>query len=312
MEGLEKLDTAGSEIMEKISTLKKERNAIIVAHNYQVGETQDIADIVGDALEMTKYAVESDADVVIVGGVVCMAEAIAVACPDKTVILPDLNAGCTLSNMITPERLRTRKEQYPDAVVACYINTTAEVKTGIDICYAEDDARKVVEDFATDRELMFIPDQYIGDYIASQTGRDLVLWPGYCSPIVKIRPEDIKARKEEYPEAMVAAHFQCIPQVKMLADIITSTGGIVKFAAETDVKQIIVAAEVGILHRLRKENPDKTFIAASDLGDCATMKLVTPETILWSLENLEPVIVIPEDIRSKAKPVIDEMLARAK
>jgi quinolinate synthase len=308
--GITTLDNAGSEITRKIEALKKERNALIVAHNYQPAETQDIADFVGDALEMTRKAVESDADVIIVGGVVCMAETIAVACPDKKVILPDLNAGCTLSNMITAKRLNARKEQYPDATVACYINTTAEVKAEIDICYAETDAIKVVEDLPADKELMYIPDQYMGDFVATQTGRELVLWPGYCSPIVKIRPEDIKARKEEHPEAVVVAHTQCIPQVKQLADFVTGTGGIVKFARETDAKEVIVAAEVGIIHRLEKENPDKVFIAASELGECATMKLVTPETILWSLEKLEPVIEIPGEIREKAKPVVDAMLAR--
>lgn len=299
-----------SVITEKINALKKERNAIIVAHNYQLGETQDIADVVGDALEMTRKAVESEADVIVVGGVVCMAETIAVACPGKTVILPDMNAGCTLSNMITLERLRARKEKFPEAKIACYINTTAEVKTEIDICYSETDAKKVVDDFPADRELMYVPDQYMGDFISTQTGRELVLWPGYCSPIVKIRPEDVRARREEHPEAKVVAHTQCVPQVKALADEITGTGGIVKYARETDAKEIIVAAEVGIIHRLQKENPDKKFYAASENGECATMKLVTLETILWSLENMGPVIKIPEEIRRKSKPVIDEMLAR--
>jgi quinolinate synthase len=304
------LANTDSGIIDKILTLKKEKNAIILAHNYQLGETQDIADFVGDALEMTKKAVESDADVIIVGGVTCMAETIALACPEKTVILPDLNAGCTLSNMITLARLEARKENYPDATVACYINTTAEVKTAIDICYAEDDAVKVAEEFPADKELMFIPDQYMGDFIAMQAGRELVLWPGYCSPIVKIRPEDIEARKEEHSEAKVVAHTQCVPQVKLLADVVTGTGGMVDFARETDAKEIIVAAEVGILHRLAKENPGKTFIAASELGECATMKLVTQETILWSLENMGPVIEIPGEIREKARPVVDAMLAR--
>jgi quinolinate synthase len=304
------LASTDSAIIEKINKLKKEKNAIIVAHFYQLGETQDIADFVGDALGMTRKAVESDADVIIVGGVTCMAETIALACPDKTVILPDLNAGCTLSNMISLKRLPTRKEQYPNATVACYINTTPEVKTEVDICYGEDEAVDIVKGIPADEEIMFIPDQYMGDFVATKTERDLVLWPGYCSPIVKIRPEDVKARKAEHPEAVVVAHIECIPQVKLLADLVTSTNGMVQFAKETDAKEIIVATEVGIIHYLQKENPDKTFIAASELGECATMKLVTQETILWSLENLSPVIEIPEDIRAKAKPVVDAMLAR--
>jgi quinolinate synthase len=304
------LANTDSAIIEKINKLKKEKNAIIVAHYYQLGETQDIADFVGDALEMTRFAAGSDTKVIIVGGVTCMAETIALACPDKKVILPDLNAGCTLSNMISLKRLPTRKEQYPDATVACYINTTPEVKTEVDICYGEDEAVDIVREIPADEEIMFIPDQYMGDFVATKTGRDLILWPGYCSPIVKIRPEDVKARKEEHPEAVVVAHIECIPQVKLLADLVTSTNGMVKFARETDAKEIIIATEVGIIHHLQKENPEKTFIAASELGECATMKLVNLETILWSLENLSPVIEIPDDIRDKAKPVVDAMLAR--
>lgn len=299
-----------NELAEKIAILKKEKDAILLAHYYQLGETQDIADFVGDALDMTIKAVQSDAKVVIVGGVLCMAETIALACPDKTVILPDLNAGCTLSNMISLKRLPTRKENYPDATVVCYLNTSPEVKTEIDILYGEDEAFKVLEDFPADKEIMFIPDQYMGDFVATNTDRELVLWPGYCSPIVKIRPEEIKARKEEHPDAKVVAHMQCVPQVKLLADEITTTNGMVRFARETDAKEVIVAAEVGIVHHLQKVSPDKTFIAASELGECATMKLVNQETILWSLENLSPVIQIPEDIRERAKPVVDAMVAR--
>ena len=299
-------------IIEKINKLRKEKDAIIVAHYYQLGETQDLADIVGDALEMTRFAADSDAKVVIVGGVTCMAETIKLACPEKTVILPDLNAGCTLSNMISLKRLPTRKEQYPNATVVCYINTTPEVKTEVDVCYGEDEALDIVGHLPADKEIMFIPDQYMGDFVATETGRELILWPGYCSPIVKIRAEDVKARKAEHPDAKVIAHIECIPQVKLLADLVTSTNGMVRFAKETDAKEIIVATEVGIIHHLQKENPDKTFIAASELGECATMKLVTQETILWSLENMSPVIEIPDDILAKAKPVVDAMLARIK
>lgn len=304
------MENYDSQIIEKINRLKKEKNAIIVAHYYQLGETQDIADYVGDALGMTRFAADSDASVIIVGGVTCMAETIKLACPEKTVILPDLNAGCTLSNMISLKRLPTRKEQYPNATVVCYINTTPEVKTEVDICYGEDEAVDIIKELPIDKEIMFIPDQYMGDFVATQTNRELILWPGYCSPIVKIRAEDVKSRKEEHPDAEVVAHIECIPQVKLLADLVTSTNGMVRFAKETDAKEIIVATEVGIIHHLQKENPDKTFIAASELGECATMKLVTQETILWSLENLGPAIEIPEDIREKAKPVVDAMLAR--
>lgn len=304
------MDNGKIEIAEKIEALKKKRNAIIVAHYYQVGETQDVADYVGDALGMTQKAVESGADVIIVGGVLCMAETISLACPDKTVILPDLNAGCTLSNMISLKRLPTRKEQYPEATVLCYMNTSPEVKTEVDVCFSEDEAVDILKSIADDRQVMYLPDQYMGDFASTKTGKELVLWPGYCSPIVKIRAEEVKARLEEYPDAKVVAHIQCIPQVKLLADEVAGTPGIVRYVRESDAQTFIIATETGILHHLRKENPEKTFIAASKLGECATMKLVTPEAIIWSLEKLGPVIKISEEIRKKAKPVVDAMLAR--
>jgi quinolinate synthase len=304
--------TNKSGIVEKIRELQKEKNAIILAHNYQLAETQDIADFVGDALEMTQKAVESDADVIVVGGVTCIAETIALACPEKKVILPDLNAGCTLSNMMTVERLNARKEQHPGTLIACYINTTAEVKAEADICYGEEDALTIVEALSPEKELMFTPDQYMGDYVATETEKELVLWPGYCSPLVKIRAEDIKAKQEAHPDAVVVAHTQCIPQVKLLADKIMGTSEMVQYAGVSDANELIIAAEIGIIHRLQKEYPDKTFIAASDLARCSTMKLVTQEAILWSLENLEPVIEIPEEIRQKAKPLVDAMLERNK
>jgi quinolinate synthase len=302
---LENIDSA---LIEKIETLKKRRNAVILAHNYQMGEVQDIADFVGDSLELITKATTTDADVIIIGGVLCIAETVAIACPDKVVILPDMNAGCTLANMITLERLREKRIKYPGAKVLSYINTPAEVKAESDICYGESDAVSVIEKFKPNEEIMFIPDQYFGDYVATLTGRELILWPGYCSPLIRIRPEDITKLKKEHPQAKIVVHLQCIPQVKALADAVSGTSGIIKFASETDANEIIVGAEVGILHRLRKENPNKTFIPASERAVCATMKLVTLEKILWSLENMEPKVIIPEEIRLKAKTAVDKML----
>jgi len=295
-------------LIEKIEDLKKRRNAVILAHNFQLGEVQDIADFVGDALELVREAAATDAGVIIFCGVLCMAETAAIACPDKIVILPDMNAGCTLANMVNPERLRLKKEQYPGATLVCYINTSAEVKAESDICYAETDAVSVIEKMPANEEVMFIPDQYLGDYVAMQTGRELILWPAYCSPHVKIRPEDIAGQKEEHPQAKVVVHLQCRPQVKALADAVSGTAGILRFAGETDAAEIIVGTEIGILHRLRKENPGKTFIAASGLAECATMKVINLETILWSLENMGPKIEIPDEIRLKAKTAVDRML----
>jgi quinolinate synthase len=302
------LGDANAAIIEKIEKLKNEKNAIIVAHNYQIGEVQDIADLVGDALEMTVKAVESDADVIIVGGVVCLAETIAIACPDKTVVLPDLDAGCTLANMITAERLLLKKEKYPGIRVVCYINTPAEVKAESDICYAESDAISVVESMPEGEEFMYISDQYLGDFVASQTGREMLLWPGYCSPLVKIRPDDVRKLKEEYPKAKVVAQLQCVPQVKALADAVLGTSGIADYVCNTDAREFIICAEIGIIHRLRKENSDKTIMPASELAKCATMKIITLENIMWALENLSPKIEVPEEIQKKAKPAIDKML----
>ncbi len=302
---MENIDSA---LIEKIENLKKSRNAIILAHYYQLGEVQDIANFVGDSLELIKKAIKTDADVIIFGGVLCMAETVAIACPNKILILPDMNAGCTLANMITLERLQEKKQKYPGAKVLCYINTPAAVKAEVDICYAEANAISVVEKLPPNEEVMYITDQYLGDYVATQTGRELILWPGYCSPLIRIRPEDITKQKAEHPRAKVIVHLQCIPQVKALADAISGTAGIVRFAHDTTAKEIIVGTEVGILHYLRKENPDKIFIPANEKATCATMKLVTLERILWSLENLEPKVIIPEEIRLKAKPAVEKML----
>jgi quinolinate synthase len=295
-------------LIEKIENLKKRRNAVLLAHNFELGEVQDIADFVGDSLELIQKAVSTDADVIVFGGVQCMAETAAIACPDKIVLLPDMNAGCTLANMITPERLREKKLQYPGATVVCYVNTPAAVKAESDICYAEADAVSVIEKLSANEEIMFIPDQYLGDYVATRTGRDLILWPGYCSPHVKIRPENISKQKAEHPQAKTVVHLECIPQVKALADAVLGTAGIIRFARETDAEEIIVGTETGILHRLRKENPGKTFIPATAQAVCATMKLVTLENILWSLENMEPQIKVPDEIRLKAKMAVDRML----
>jgi len=302
------LENPNATLIEKIENLKKRRNAVLLAHNFQLGETQDIADFVGDSLELIQKATATDADVIIFCGVQCLAETAAIICPDKIVILPDMNAGCTLANMITAERLREKKKEHPGATVVCYINTPAAVKAESDICYDETNAVRTVEKLPANEEIMFIPDQYLGDYVATQTGRELILWPGYCSPHIKIRPEDIARQKEEHPQAKVVVHLECIPQVKNLADAVLGTGGILKFARETDAGEIIVGTETGILHRLRKENPSKVFIAASERAVCATMKVINLETILWSLENMGPQVEVPDEIRLKAKTAVARML----
>ncbi|MFC2038275.1 quinolinate synthase NadA [Chloroflexota bacterium] len=302
------MEDTNAAIIEKINELKKKHNAIVVAHNFQLAEVQDIADYVGDAMDIIRTAVESEADVIIFCGVTCMAETAAMLCPEKVVILPDLNAGCTLSNMITIGRFNEKREKNPDATVVSFINVPPEVKAEADILCTAVDAIKTIEEMPADKEIMFIPDQYLGDYVAGQADRELILWPGYCSTHVKIRPEDVEAQKEAHPDAKVVAHLLCIPQVKALADIVTGTKGMLEYARETDAKEIIVATEIGLLHRLQKENPEKTFIIASERAVCATMKIIKTESILWSLENMGPRVEVSEEIIEKAKAGLETLL----
>jgi quinolinate synthase len=302
------MDTGNKEIIKKIFDLKKSRNAIFLVHNYQLGEVQDIADFSGDSLELSRKAAASEADVIVFCGVHFMAETAAILCPDRTVLLPDLNSGCLMADMITAERLRELKKKHPNAKVVCYVNSTAEVKAESDICCTSANAVKIVDTLKDIEEIIFVPDQYLGSYAAEQTGRELILWPGYCPTHVRIMASDILKRKEEHPKAVVMVHPECKQEVKAVADAILSTGGMARYAQETDATEIIVGTEIGILHRLRKENPGKVFVPATEQAICPHMKLITLESVLWSLENMEHRIKIPEDIRVKAKDAVDRML----
>ena len=293
---------------ERILKLKKERNAIILAHNYQMGEVQDIADLVGDSLELSQKAAETTAEVIVFCGVHFMAETAAILCPDMTVLLPDINAGCPMADMITAEQLRQKKKEFPRAVVVTYINSTAEVKAESDYCCTSANGVKVIESLDSE-EILFIPDQYLGHYIAARTGKKMTLWPGYCPTHTRIQPEDIIRRKQEYPRARVVVHPECRPEVIALADEALSTSGIIRYAAREDVSEMIVGTELGIIHRLSKENPDKKFIPISEQAICPNMKLITLEKVLWSLEDMSPVVKVPEEIRLKAKAAVDRMLA---
>jgi len=296
-----------AELIEKISALKKRRNAVILAHNYQLGEVQDIADFVGDSLELSQRAAETDAGVIVFCGVQFMAETASILCPEKVVLLPDINAGCPLADMITAERLRAKKKEHPQAVVVCYVNSPAEVKAESDICCTSANAVRVVESLDA-REILFVPDQYLGDYVSSRTGKKMILWPGFCPTHVRISPERIKELKQEYPQAKVVVHPECRPEVIALADEVASTGGMCRYAQRDEVREMIVGTELGIIHRLRKENPGKRFIPASEQAICPDMKLITPEKILWSLEKMSPEVKVPEEIRLRAKAAVDKML----
>jgi len=296
-----------AEIVEKISALKKRRDAVILAHNYQLGEVQDIADFVGDSLELSQNAAKTGAGAIVFCGVHFMAETASILCPEKVVLLPDMNAGCPMADMITAERLREKKKEHPQAVVVCYINSSAEVKAESDICCTSANAVRVIESLDA-REILFIPDQYLGDYISARTGKKMILWPGFCPTHVRIKIGKIKELKRGYPQVKVVVHPECRPEVIALADEVLSTGGMCKYAQRDEVKEMIVGTEVGIIHRLKKENPGKRFIPVSEQAICPNMKLITMEKVLWSLEEMSPEVKVPEGIRLRAKTAVDNML----
>jgi len=296
-----------AETIEKILSLKRKRDGIILVHNYQLGEVQDIADFVGDSLELSQNAAKTDANVIVFCGVHFMAETASILCPDKTVLLPDMDAGCPMANMIIAERLREKKKEYPKAKVVCYINSSAEVKAESDVCCTSANAIRVIESLAAE-EVLFVPDQYLGHYVSTKTDKKMILWPGYCPTHVRIQPEHITKRRQEYPQAKVVVHPECKPEVIALADEVLSTGGMIRFAKRQEVEEMIVGTEIGMIHRLRKENPGKRFIPVSEQAVCPNMKLITLEKVLWSLEEMAPEVKVPEKTRLKAKAAVDKML----
>lgn len=302
------MDNRNQELIDRIQQLRQERSAVILAHNYQLGEIQDIADFIGDSLGLSQNAAQTDARVIVFCGVHFMAETASILCPDKTILLPDLNAGCPMADMITAEELRARKKELPGVPVVCYVNTSAEVKAESDICCTSANALKVVESLPA-KEILFVPDQYLGHYVSTKTSKEIILWPGFCGPHARIQPQDITRLKQEHPQAKVMVHPECKPAVIDLADEVLSTSGMIRFARETKAKEIIVGTEVGIIYRLRKENPAKIFIPISEQVICPHMKLINLEKVLWSLEEMAPEVRVPEPIRIRAKAAVDKMLA---
>ena len=295
-------------LAEKIKELTKQHNAVILAHNYQPAEIQDIADFNGDSLGLSIHASSTQADIIVFCGVLFMAETAAILSPDKTVLLPDNSAGCPMADMITAEQLRQLKSEHPDALVVCYVNSTAEVKAESDYCCTSANAVELVSSLPKEEQIIFVPDQHLGRFVAERTGRDLILWPGYCSTHVMITTDDIKTVKAEYPDAVVMAHPECSEPVKELSDELLSTGQMLKFAAQSNAKQFIVATEIGIIHTLKKQNPKAEFIPASSRAICINMKKITLEKIIWSLEDMQYKISVPKEIREKAKQALDRMV----
>ncbi|MCF7954591.1 MAG: quinolinate synthase NadA [Phycisphaerae bacterium] len=295
-------------IVEKIQKLKAERNAVILAHNYQPGEIQDIADYTGDSLGLSVEAANTKADVIVFCGVKFMAETAAILSPDKTVLLPEIHAGCPMADMISAEELIKLKAEHPDALVVCYVNSTAEVKAESDYCCTSGNAVELVASLPAGRKILFVPDQNLGRFVADRTGRDLVLWPGYCPTHMRITAESVIAAKEKYPDAIVMAHPECPRPVYDVADELLSTGQMLKFAKENDAKSFIIATEVGIIHTLKKQNPDKEFYAATDKAVCPNMKKITLEKVLWSLEDMKYQITVDSEVSSRAKASLDRMI----
>jgi len=295
-------------IIEKINKLKKEKNAVILAHNYQRPEVQDIADYSGDSLALSRIAADTDADVIVFCGVHFMAETAYILSPDKTVLLPDKDSGCPMANMITADQLRALKKERPGATVIAYVNTTAEVKAETDICCTSGNAVKLLDKLKDIDDLIFVPDKCLGSYLSKKSGKDFFLWNGYCPTHVKIQPEDIIEKRKMYPDAKVLSHPECTSAVLELSDEVLSTEGICRYAQREDVQEIIFATEIGIMHRLKTENPGKKFYPASDAAVCSDMKKITLEKILWSLEEMQYEIKVPDEICKKARKAVDRMI----
>jgi len=295
-------------VTEKIQKLKRERNAVILAHNYQSAQVQDIADFLGDSLELAQKACGTHADVIVFCGVLFMAETAWMLNPQKTVLMPDSEAGCGLAEMISAVKLRKLKADHPDAVVVCYINSSAGVKAECDLCCTSSSALTVVESIENGREIIFVPDKSLGRWIEEKTGRKMILWDGYCPPHHRMLAESIERRKKEHPGALVVVHPECTGDVRRMADRVAGTGGILRFCRENPAKEFIIGTEPGMAYRLEKEIPGKKFIPAVPGVICRNMKKTNPEKVLWSLEDMKQKITVEPDIARRARKCIDRML----
>ena len=293
------------EMIERINLLRKERNAVILAHNYVLGEVQDIADFVGDSLELSIKAQNTDCDVIVFCGVKFMAETAKILSPGKTVLHPVPASGCPMADMADADKLRKLKALHPGAITVCYVNSTAEVKTEVDICCTSANAAKIVAAIPADKEVIFLPDKNLGANVSIALNRPMILWPGFCPTHMRITAEMILRKKNEFPDAFVIVHPECTPDVVALADKYLSTGGMLRFARETEHKKIIVGTEQGIIHRLQRENPDKMFIPVSEQAVCPNMKMIELNDVLNSLEKMQYEIILdPDTIAKAAAPII--------
>lgn len=295
------------EILGRIAVLRKERKAVILAHNYQIGEVQEIADYTGDSLGLSQEAARSGADVIVFCGVHFMAETAAILSPKKTVLLPDLHAGCPMADMITAQELRDWKARYPGRRVVSYVNTTAEVKAESDICCTSSNAIRVVDSLPDD-EILFAPDKNLAAYVARQTKKKIIAWDGYCYVHNQILAADVLAKRKKHSEAEVWVHPECRPEVIDLADKVISTGYMVKAARETSAKEVLVGTEAGILYRLRKENPRTVFYPVKDLAFCSNMKKINLIKVWKALEEMQFRVEVPAAISQRARGAIEKMI----
>ncbi len=296
-----------TETQQRIRRLLDDNNAILLAHYYQPDEIQDIADILGDSLALSMEAAETTADVIVFAGVRFMAESASILSPGKTVLLPCLAAGCPLADTITVEELQQAKAEYPGAKVVTYVNSSAGIKAHSDICCTSANAVRIVASLDTDTVLM-VPDGNLARYTARFTEKEIIPWKGFCYVHNNLLADEIQKAKDAHPGAPVAVHPECRPEVIEMADFVGSTGGILKFARQTDAQEIIIGTEQGIMHQLKKESPGKTFIPASDHLICLDMKRMTLDDILISLLEMKHVIQVPEEIRVPASLALSRML----
>ncbi len=307
----------GINLVSEIKKLCKEKNAIIMAHYYQPNDIQDIADFIGDSLALAQQATTTNADIIIVCGVHFMGETAKILSPKKKVLVPDLNAGCSLADSCPVDEFEKFTKKYPNHTVVSYVNTTAAVKAVTDICVTSTNAKSIIEQFPTNAKIVFGPDKNLGDYINSTTGKNMVLWDGACHVHEQFSLEKIIALKKEYPEALLLAHPECKKPILLLSDFIGSTQALLNFSTETDKQQFIIATESGIIHEMRKKNPSKEFIPAPPLdstcacNECNFMRLNSMEKLYNCLKYELPEIIIEEEIRKKAEKSIVSMLEKS-
>lgn len=305
------MEKSSTDLIDRIQRLKRERNAIIVAHNYQIDDVQDIADEVGDSFYLSRVCAQSDADVIVFCGVRFMAESAKILSPEKTVLLPEKSAGCPMADSITADDVRRLKAEHPGAPVVCYINTSADVKAECDVCCTSSNAVKIVKSLP-EKEIIFVPDKNLGSYVAKRVPeKRLILFDGCCATHNRITTDEVAAARRAYPDAPVAVHPECPQEVCELADFVGSTSEIIDYCKNSDKKRFIIGTEMGIFHKLKSDNPDKEFYILTPRLVCTNMKLTTLESVYNALNENKHIIEVDEDVRRRASVCLERMLKMA-